>query len=105
MSSATEPSLGIVGTILSGLRELPIWLLSGLAIAAYVVLFIPMVGTLDLSEVRRTWGVWIWMAALTLTVLTVTRAIDAIAAKYIVHRKEVQARRALRLVPRLRQRW
>jgi hypothetical protein len=100
-----EPHIGAIGSILTALRALPIWLLAGLALAAYGMLFIPPVGNVDATGFRSTWGVWIWITALTFTALTLARCFDAAIAGYREYRRSREARQVLKLIPRHQQRW
>jgi len=45
-------SLTAVGSFLSTLRILPVWLLAGLALAGYAVLFLPAFGGIDPAGFR-----------------------------------------------------
>jgi hypothetical protein len=98
-------STSAVGPILSALRTLPIWVLAGLALAGYAVLFVPAFGGIDPKSFRAQWGVAIWIEALTFSMLTVARALEVAVSSYLLHRKAPEARRALRLVPRHQQCW
>lgn len=54
---------GAVGPILTALRALPVWVLGGLAVAGYAVLFLPAFGAITpvaLDAFRANWGVCIW---------------------------------------------
>lgn len=94
-----------VASLFSTLRTLPIWFLAAVALAGYAVLFAPSFGGIDPTGFRTEWGVWAWIHALTFSILTVARAIDAGIAGYRIHRKTPEARRALRFIPLDRQRW
>jgi hypothetical protein len=94
-----------VGSLLSTLRTLPVWMLAGLAIAGYAVLFVPAFGGIDPAGFRPHWGIWIWIEAVTFSILALTRALDAGVTAYHVHRKTAEASRALRLVPLHHQCW
>lgn len=94
-----------VASFFSALRTVPIWLLAALALAAYAVLFAPGFAGIDPAGFRTEWGVWAWIHALTFSILTVARAIDAGIAGYRTHRKTREGRRALRFIPLDRQRW
>jgi hypothetical protein len=97
-ANALSSLLGIV-------RKLPIWMLSGLAIAGIAVLFVPPLGGIDLTEFRKLWGVWIWIGTLTALALTVTCLIEAGVTQYLAYRKYRASRRVLQFVPRLRESW
>ena len=94
-----------VSSFLSALRTFPVWLLGALALAGYAILFAPAFGGIDPAGFRTQWGVWAWIEALTFSILTIARAIDAGVTGYHVHRKNEDARRALRFVPLDHQRW
>ena len=64
-----EFSTTAVGPFLSVLRTLPVWVLAGLALAGYAVLFIPAFGGIDPTGFRTQWGVWVWIEALVFSVL------------------------------------
>jgi hypothetical protein len=98
-------STAAVGPFLSILRLLPVWMLGGLALTGYAVLFAPAFGGIDPAGFRTQWGIWVWIEALTFSILTLARALDAGVTGYSVYRKTVEARRALRLVPRHHQCW
>jgi len=101
----SDVSPGAVATFLSTLRTLPVWLLGGLALAGYAVLFVPAFGGVDPTSFRTEWGVSIWIATLIFSILTVARGVDSAVTAYAARRAAAEARRALRLVPRHRQRW
>ena len=80
-------------------------MLGGLALAGYAVLFVPAFGGIDPAGFRTQWGVWVWIEALTFSILALTRGLDTGLSAYRIHRKNVEARRALWLVPRHQQCW
>lgn len=94
-----------VGSFLATLRTLPIWLLGGLAIAGYAVLFAPAFGGIDPTAFRNQWGIAAWIWAMSFSILTITRGLDAGISVYREHRKAIDDRRALRLVPHHHQCW
>ena len=98
-------STAAVGSFLSTLRTLPVWVLGGLALAGYAALSVPAFGGIDPAGFRTQWGVWVWIEALTFSMLTLARGLDAAVIGYRVHRKTLEARRALRLVPLHHQCW
>ena len=100
----TEVPAAAVSSILAVVRTLPIWLLAGLALAGYAILYAPALGGVDPREFRSNWGVWIWAVALTFSILAVVRGIDAVVRCYLA-RRSVGDRRALRLIPLQRQCW
>ena len=61
----SDLSTAAVGSFLSTLRTLPVWMLGGLALAGYAVLFAPAFGGIDPADFRIQWGVWVWIEALT----------------------------------------
>ena len=95
----------VISSFLSTLRTLPLWLLGGLAIAGYAVLFLPAFGGIDPTGFRTQWGVWIWIGAVTFSILTLTRGLDLAVTGFHARRTAEQARRALQLVPRHQQCW
>src|SRR5713226_2824796 len=94
-----------ISNLLSILRTLPVWLLAGLALAGYAVIFTPGFAGIDPSGFRTEWGVWVWIEAIGFSVLTVTRAIESGINTYLEHQRNKAGRRALRLVPRQQQCW
>src|ERR1700685_990508 len=94
-----------ISNFLSILRTLPVWLLAGLALAGYAVIFVPGFGGIDPNEFRTKWGIWVWIEAIGFSVLAITRGIESGVAAYLEHRKIKQERRALRLVLHHRQCW
>ena len=94
-----------ISNFLSVLRTLPVWLLAGLALAGYAIIFTPGFGGIDPKGFRTEWGIWIWIAAVGFSVLTVTRAVESGISAYLEHRRIKVSRRSLRLVPRQRQCW
>ncbi len=94
-----------VGPFISTLRKLPVWLLGGLALSGYAALFGPAFGGIDPAGFRTQWGVWVWIEAITFSILTLARGLDAIVTGYRVHRKNSEDRRTLRLVPRHHPCW
>jgi hypothetical protein len=105
MEEMPELSPTAFGSMLSVLRTLPIWVLAGLALAGYAVLFVPAFGGIDSTGFRAQWGVAIWIEALTFSMLTVARALEGAVTSYLLHRKSAEVRRALRMVPRHHQCW
>src|SRR5258707_2666382 len=95
----------VVGPLLSVLRTLPVWVLAGFALAGYAVLFAPAFGGVDPTDFRTQWGVWVWIEALTFSILTIARGMDAGVNAYRAHRQAADSSRALRLVPRQLQSW
>ena len=94
----SELSTSAVTSFLSVLRSLPIWLLAGIALAGYAILFAPSFGGVDPTGFRGQWGIWIWAEAVAFSVLTAVRGIDDGIRAFLAHRRAGD-RRALRLVP------
>lgn len=101
----SDLSPSAVSSFLSTLRTLPVWVLGGLALAGYAVLYLPAFGGIDPTGFRTQWGVWVWIEALTFSMLTLARGLDGAVTEYRAHRTTAAARRALRLVPRHHQCW
>jgi hypothetical protein len=101
----SDLSPSAVSSFLSTLRTLPIWVLAGLALAGYAVLYLPAFGGIDPTGFRTQWGVWVWIEAVTFSILTLAQGLDVAVAGYRARRATAEARRALRLVPRHRQCW
>jgi hypothetical protein len=94
-----------ISSVLNALRTLPVWVLGGLAIAGFAVLFMPAFGGIDPAVFRNQWGIWVWIEALTLSILTLARILDASVTSYRMYRKAVESRLSLRLIPRHHQCW
>jgi len=97
--------LGDIAPILSALRTLPLWILIGLALAGYAVLFAPAFGGINPGPFRQQWGVFVWVEAMGSTILSLARIVDASIATYWAHRKVAEARRVLRFIPLHQQCW
>jgi hypothetical protein len=100
----SDPS-GAVAPFLSALRTLPLWILIGLALAGYAVIFAPAFGGIDAEPFRQKWGTWAWVEAMTFSLLALARVCAGIAAHYRSYREARAARRILRFVPLDRQCW
>jgi len=94
-----------VGSVLSILRTLPVWMLGGLALAGFAVLFSPAFGGVDPSGFRHQWGIWVWIEALSFSILAVTRGLDAAITGYRLRRETARSRLPLRLIPLHQQCW
>lgn len=94
-----------VSSFLATLRTLPVWMLGGLAVAGYALLYVPAFGGIDPTTFRAQWGVWVWVEALTFSILTLARGFDAAFSAYRARRMAAEGRRVLRLVQRHRQCW
>ncbi len=102
----SDPSgVGAIGPFLSVLRTLPLWILIGLAMAGYAVLFAPTFGGISAEPFRQQWGIWVWVEAISFSVLSLMRIIDAAIRGYWLRKKASDARRVLRFVPLHRQCW
>jgi hypothetical protein len=96
---------GTVNDILSTLRKLPVWMLGGLALAGYAVLFLPGFAGINPGQFRTQYGVWVWIEAVSLSILALTRGLDTAVEGYRARRRLAEARRVLRLVPLHHQCW
>ncbi len=105
MTTTPDLPAAAVGSFLTALRTLPVWLLGGLALAGYVVLFAPAFGNVDAAGFRTAWGIWAWVWALVFSTLALARSIDAAVSRYLLHRKTIEAHRVLRLVQSDHQSW
>lgn len=94
-----------VPSFLSALRSLPHWVLVGLALAGYAILFVPSFGGIDIEPFRRQWGSWLWVESITFTILAGARIVETAIEFYRKDRAEKLGRRALRFVPLQRQNW
>jgi hypothetical protein len=101
----SDVSPSSVGSFLSILRTLPVWMLSGLALAGYAVLFAPAFGGVDPTGFRHQWGIWFWIEALTFSILAVARGLDAGIASHRLRRDTARSRLPLRLIPLHQQCW
>lgn len=90
---------------LSVLRTLPPWVLIGLALVGYAVLFAPSFGGTDPEPFRKHWGIFFWFEALVFSILASVRIIDISLTTYWANRKAAEARRVLRFVPLDWPRW
>jgi hypothetical protein len=91
--------------ILETLRMLPVWMLAGLALVGYAILYLPGFGGINPTLFRTQYGVWIWIIAVSFSILAVARALDAVISALRLHRKMRESRRALRLIPLHHQCW
>jgi len=96
---------GALASILSALTTLPVWLLLGLAIVGWVIIFAPTLGNIDMGAFRHEWGPWVWIGAIAFSILFVARAAEACVWAYWSHREIVAGRRVLRFVPLQQQSW
>lgn len=65
--------------LLNALRNIPFWLLLGLAVASFGLLFFPGLGSVDPAHVRKIWGGYFWCAAILFSTLAVAKAVAQIA--------------------------
>jgi hypothetical protein len=96
---------GDIAPLLSALRTLPLWILIGLALAGYAVLFAPAFDGINSEPFRQKWGVFVLIEAMGSTVLSLARIVDASIATYWDHRNAAEARRMLRFIPLHQQCW
>lgn len=101
----SDNTAGAIGPLLTALRALPVWMLGGLALAGYAVLNVPAFGGVDLTGFRTRYGVYVWIEALTFSILALTRGLDTYATACRAQRKAIEAGRALRLVQLHHQSW
>jgi hypothetical protein len=101
----TDVSPSAVSELLKVLRALPVWMLAGLALAGYAILFAPPFGGVDPVAFRHNWGIWIWMGTLTFSILAVSRGLDAVIVGARHRRAAVQSRLALHIEPLYQQCW
>jgi len=85
-------NLPVLPRLLAVLHSLPLWILVGLAVAGYAALFAPAFGDIDLTALRRDWGAWLWLYAVTFTILSATYSAHLVA-------------KAIRARARRRRRW
>ena len=96
---------GAVAPFLSTLRTLPVWILIGLAVVGWIVLFAPAASGIELASFRQQWGVWVWIESIAFSVLSVARVAEAGFRAYWSHKTAAAARRVLRFVPLHDQCW
>ena len=94
-----------IAPILSALRTLPVWILAGLAVAGWILLFSPAFADIDLASFRHQWGVWVWVEAIAFSALSVARLTEAGIQGYRFHKATVAERRVLTFVPLHQQSW
>lgn len=94
-----------IAPVLTALRSLPLWILIGLALTGYAVLFVPPFGGVDPEAFRREWGIWIWIEAIAFSILAAARALETGIGLYIARRQATTARRCLRFIPLHKQCW
>jgi len=94
-----------IAPILSALRTLPVWILVGLAIAGWILLFSPTFADIDLATFRHQWGAWAWIEAITFSALAVARIAEAGIQGYRSHKATVAGRRVLTFVPLHQHSW
>ncbi len=89
---------GVILSLLSVLKAPPFWLLIGLALAGYAVLFVPPIAGINFDTFRQQWGALIWAEAITFSILAVTRTIETLVNGYRERQHEGARRRVLRFV-------
>jgi len=89
---------GAFASVLSALTTLPVWLLLGLAVAGWVVLFGPPLGDIDIAAFRHQWGSWVWVEAIAFSILFIARMGEGSVRAYWSHKATVADRRPLRFV-------
>jgi hypothetical protein len=94
-----------IAPILAALRTLPVWILVGLAVAGWIVLFSPSFTDIDLASFRHQWGVWVWIEAIAFSALSIARLTEAGIQGYRSHKVTVAERRVLSFVPLHQQSW
>ena len=67
---------GVITTVLSTLRTLPLWLFAGLAVVGFSILYLPSFGGINPNGFRTSWGVWVWIGTLSCSILALARGID-----------------------------
>jgi hypothetical protein len=82
----TEPSLSAIPPMLSALRALPVWILSGLTLAGLAILYMPAFGGVDPSGFRKDWGVSVWAGTILCAILAGARLIDSVITNYASRR-------------------
>ena len=109
MPSEEQGSPGSLGTFLSALRALPLWLLVGLALTGWVttigLLLAQSIGGTDLGVFRQQWGVWLLIGAVGFTLFALARGVDIGVAAYSRRSKAEAQRQILRLVHLDQQSW
>ncbi|MGH6923881.1 MAG: hypothetical protein ACRED5_09100, partial [Propylenella sp.] len=94
-----------VAALLNALKVLSAWLLVGLALAGVAVLYAPSFAEIDPTKLRQEWGVWIWAATITFSVLALVRLAQN-AVEVVQKRHDARAaRRPLRIVPLDQRHW
>lgn len=91
--------------LLSALRILPVWLLTGLAVTCWLVLAVPSFGGVDIDAFRKEHGGWFLFGAICFTALAVARITEAITRHVVARRSERAARRVLTFAPVANQTW
>jgi hypothetical protein len=96
---------GSIPSFLTALRTLPFWILISLAIAGWIVLFVPPLGGVNSEVFRQQWGVWVWIEAIGFSILAFARLADTGVQTYYTKKKEAAALRVLHFVPLHHQCW
>jgi hypothetical protein len=95
----TDGGPGTIASILANLRNIPLWVFAGLAVAGYTVLFAAPANGVNISAFRHQWGAWVWIEAVAFSALALAKATDLIASHaWVIRTKQMD--RPLRLVLR-----
>jgi hypothetical protein len=87
--------------ILQSLRDTPLFVLGGLAVAAWLLLLLePVLPGIDPAAAVKEWRVYVYWAAVVLLVLFVARLIDRLAAIALQWRAAAKTARRLSFIPR-----
>jgi hypothetical protein len=109
MPEDNDASSDFLLKVLETLKSVPLWLLLGLALTAWVTLYalslFPAWLGLDLAAFRQTWGTWILVGAVASSILTVTRFVAMTAEAILSYRRGRAELRILRLVPLQEDGW
>lgn len=95
MAETGNSKPGWVASLLSFLREAPLWLLFGVALAAFLLLFLPAPKVVDIAGFRHYWGGPIWAVAVLFAVLACLRTVDRI----VTLMRQRNAHRPLQFMP------
>jgi len=86
-------------------KSLPLWILIGLSLAGYTLLFLPPISGINFEPLRKTWGSWIWVETIVFSILAITRTLDIIFDFFVSHLAATKQSQILRFVPLDRQVW
>ena len=96
---------GAAAAFLSALTTLPVWILLGLSVAGWAVLFVPPISDINLAPFRQQWGAWVWIEAIAFSILFIARMGEACVRAYLSHKAAIAGCRALRFVHLHQQSW